>query len=246
MKSDRTRPLIAIVGRELASAEGIRGAGFGAGRLYLDAVYRAGGLPIIVPPLDISADHGSAAVDAFVADLLAHCDGVVLHGGGDIDPAHYGRQPITDTLYGLNERHDLMEIALVRRILDVDRPLLAICRGLQVLNVVCGGTLVQDLDQTAHPGHRRALHPVTLTPGSRVALAMGTDRPTACHSFHHQAVEVLGEDLVITGHSDDGVVEAVESTTSRWVVGVQWHPEDTAVEDPHQQGLFENLVVRCR
>ncbi|MFM8482844.1 MAG: gamma-glutamyl-gamma-aminobutyrate hydrolase family protein, partial [Actinomycetota bacterium] len=94
-----------------------------------------------------------------------------------------------------------------------------------------------------HPGHRKTLHPVRLVAGSRVALAMDAMHPQRCHSFHHQAVDVLGAGLVVTGSSEDGIIEAVETEDDSWTVGVQWHPEDTAAEDPEQQRLFDALVV---
>lgn len=237
------RPLIIVVGRELAKAEGIRGPGFGAGRRYFESISRAGGLPLILAPLaELKNDLGA---------LVQRCDGVVLHGGGDINPAAYGQEPASDALYGINDVHDSLEIALVHQILEQDIPLLAICRGLQVLNVVRGGTLVQDLHSddaalTSHPGHRQKLHSVTLTPESLVAAAMGTTDPQRCHSFHHQAIDIVGAGLTVTGRSSDGVIEAVEIPESRFVVGVQWHPEDTAADDPEQQGLFEALVQAAR
>lgn len=238
-----TSPLIAIVGREIEQAKGVRGPAYGAGRLYLESIARAGGLPVIVPPLDPGARASTPA--SHIAAMVSRCDGVVLHGGGDIDPRHYGQEPTTDTLYGLNERHDLFELAFVRSVLDSGTPLLAICRGLQILNVARGGTLVQDLGENA-VDHRQVLHPVRLTEGSRLARAMGATHPRHCHSFHHQSIDELGAGLVITGHSDDGVVEAVESDDGSWTVGVQWHPEDTAAEDPEQQRLFDALVVAAQ
>ena len=171
--------------------------------------------------------------------LVDRCDAAVLHGGGDIDPALYGSAPETDRLYGINGAHDAVEFALVRAVLDARKPMLAICRGHQMLNVVCGGTLIQHLDDD---DHRERLHCVDLTPGSRVAEAMGTTRPEECFSFHHQAVDLLGDGLMVTGRSDDGVVEAIEWTGPEWIVGVQWHPEDTAETDAQQQSLFDALV----
>lgn len=237
-----TKPLIAIIGREVTEAQGIRGAGIASGRLYLEAIARAGGLPIVVPPLELGTDRSAPELRHHVAAMVSRCDGVVLHGGGDIDPLLYGQDPSTDTLYGVNARHDLFELAFVEEVLTAGIPLLAICRGLQILNVARGGTLVQDLGAD-RPGHRKILHPVRLVAQSRVARAMDTIHPQSCHSFHHQAIDELGAGLVITGRSDDGVVEAIESTEESWTVGVQWHPEDTAAEDPEQQRLFDALVA---
>ncbi len=226
-----TAPLVLIVGREITETRGLRTSGFGAGDRYQTALVRAGTVPIILPPIvDLVRD---------VPDLVDRCDAVVLHGGGDIDPARYGRSRETEHLYGINAAHDEVEWAVVRAVLDSRTPMLAICRGHQMLNVVCGGTLIQHLGL---PEHREHPHPVDLTPESRVSRAMGATRPEACFSFHHQAIGDVGDGLVVTGRSDDGVIEAIEWTGPEWIVGVQWHPEDTADSDPQQQALFEALV----
>ena len=224
-------PLVLIVGREITESKGLRTAGYGAGDRYQNALVRSGGIPLVVPPIVDLVDDLRGLVD--------RCDAAVLHGGGDIDPALYGSAPETDRLYGVNDAHDTVEFALVRAVLDARKPMLAICRGHQMLNVVCGGTLIQHLDL---PGHSNEFHPVDVAEDSRVARAMGTNRPMSCYSFHHQAVRDLGSDLVITGRSEDGTVEAVEWSGPEWIVGVQWHPEDSADEDPQQQGLFDALV----
>ena len=229
-----TAPLVLIVGREISQAVGVRGEAFGAGRKYSLAIQRAGGVPLILPPLDLSP--------AQVHEAVAGVDAIVLHGGGDIDPQHYGQSPTSDELYGINPRHDAAELAVVRAALESERPLLAICRGLQILNVALGGSLVQHMGL---PGHREEFHPVDLVPGCRTAVAMGSEHPTRCHSFHHQAIDRLGSSLRIVGRHADGTIEAVETTGDAWVVGVQWHPEDSADTDPQQQGLFDELVRRA-
>jgi putative glutamine amidotransferase len=117
--------------------------------------------------------------------------------------------------------------------------MLAICRGLQVVNVAHGGTLIQDLGTE---DHRQRYHSVDLTPSSKVAQAIGATQAKACHSFHHQAVDSLGHGFVISGVAIDGTVEAIESTTATWCVAVQWHPEDSAAEDQQQQNLFDALI----
>ncbi|MFM8857427.1 MAG: gamma-glutamyl-gamma-aminobutyrate hydrolase family protein [Actinomycetota bacterium] len=224
-------PLVLIVGRQISETKGLRTSGFGAGDRYQHALVRSGAVPLILPPIVDLVDD--------VRDLVGRCDAVVLHGGGDIDPARYGRSQETDHLYGVNEAHDAVEHAIVRAVIDLGKPMLAICRGHQMLNVVCGGTLIQHLDL---PGHREQSHPVELDAGSRAALAMGSVDPQSCYSFHHQAVDELGDGLVVSGRSIDGVVEAIEWTGPEWIVGVQWHPEDTADQDPQQQALFDALV----
>ncbi len=119
-------------------------------------------------------------------------------------------------------------------------PVLAICRGLQVLNVALGGTLHQDIGTESH---WRVLHPVDVEPGSILAGALGTTRPAACHSVHHQSLNAVAAPLRVVGRAADGTIEAVELPDSRFVVGVQWHPEDTAATDPEQQALFDALVA---
>lgn len=224
-------PLVLIVGREITRTQGLRTPGYGAGDRYQKALVRSGAIPLVVPPILDLVDELRGLVD--------RCDAVVLHGGGDIDPALYASAPETDRLYGVNGAHDAVEFAMVRAVLDARKPMLAICRGHQMLNVVCGGTLIQHLDL---PEHSNEFHPVEVADDSRVARAMGTNRPGSCFSFHHQAVRELGSDLVVTGRSEDGIIEAIEWTGPEWIVGVQWHPEDSAEEDPHQQGLFDGLV----
>jgi putative glutamine amidotransferase len=221
-------PLIAVPGRLRDDIRGARGGAVLAGRHYLDAVARAGGVPVLLDP--------SQPVDP---DVVARFDGLLLLGGGDVDPARYGvshRHPEVD---GIDERHDAFELAALRAALDLDRPVLAVCRGCQVLNVALGGTLRQHVDD-----HRGRLHPVTVVPGSRTEAAMGTATPTGW-SRHHQVIERVGDGLVVTAHDADGLVEGVE-LPDRWVVGVQWHPEDSAADDPAQQGLFNAFVAECR
>ena len=202
------------------------------GRFYSDAVHRAGGLPVVIPPTD----------DVDVIDsTIDRCDAMVLLGGGDVSPSSYG-QTERARLFGVNEFVDRFEIAAIHRAISRDIPVLAICRGHQVLNVALGGTLIQHLDAT--DDHRDTMHDVQLVPGSRVALAMVTHEPLV-HSFHHQAIDALGEGLTVVGTHRDGTIEAVEHSTASWVVGVQWHPEDTAEVDPGQQGLFDELVRRA-
>lgn len=224
-------PVVLIVGREITEPTGVRGPAFGIGRTYAHAITRAGGIPIILPPIIDLSDQ--------LETLLSRCDAIVLHGGGDIDPKHYGQSPITPALYGINSNHDEIEIAVARQALAEDIPMLAICRGLQVVNVAHGGTLIQDLGTD---DHRQKYHPVNLTPDSKVAQAIGATQAKACHSFHHQAVDSVGNGFVVTGVATDGTIEAIESTTATWYVAVQWHPEDSATTDQQQQNLFDTLI----
>jgi putative glutamine amidotransferase len=227
-----SRPLIAIPGRRSDEAQGQRTAVVVGGRLYADAVQRAGGLPVVIPPTD-DLDLIRATVE--------RCDGMVLLGGGDVSPSKYGCE-VNARLFGVNEFIDDFEIAAVGHAISLDLPVLAICRGHQILNVALGGTLIQHLEN--FEVHRDTMHEVQLTQGSLVADAMGTTQPMT-HSFHHQAIDTVAPSLTVVGHYSDGTIEAVQHTTATWVIGVQWHPEDTAEMDPAHQGLFNALVQRA-
>lgn len=225
------KPLVVIVGRQSDEAKGVRGQPFAAGQAYFRAVERAGGVPLMLPPI-------SGLVDDIPA-LLARTDAVVFHGGGDIDPRRYGQEASDESLYGIVADHDAMELAMVTAAIAADKPVLAICRGLQILNVALGGTLVQDIGSEDHWLQFTANE---LDAGSRIAKAMGTETPQRCHCVHHQALDRLGEGLQVVGRHAGGIVHAVELDGARWIVGTQWHPEDSAAEDPQQQGLFDDLI----
>jgi putative glutamine amidotransferase len=193
-------------------------------RMYVDAVQRAGGAAVLLP-----ADPG------WVADpdeLLDRIDGLMLAGGADIDPSAYGAPRDPATVATVPER-DAFELALTRRALERDLPFLGICRGMQLMNVAAGGTLIQHLpDSHGHEEHRRvsgsfdgADHDVRLQPGSLAARAAGEERH-ATKSHHHQGVDAVGEGLVVTGWATvDDLPEAIEQPERRFALGVQWHPE---------------------
>jgi len=214
--------------------------GYGVPENYVDAVRRAGGRATLILPGD----------DRLPGELLDRYDGLLLVGGGDVEPTRYG-QGATDTIYGVEEDRDAFEIDLLREADRREMPTLCICRGMQVLNVAFGGTLHQDLPATerfmAHgtpSGADELFHDVKLEPGSRTAEAAAAD-VVACSSHHHQGVDVVGEGLIETGWSEDGLVEALERDRG-WMLGVQWHPEDSAARDAAQQGLFDAFVDRAR
>ena len=212
----------------------MRGPAFAAGQTYFRAVERAGGVPLLLPPIPALLDR--------LPTLIERVDAVVLHGGGDVDPRLYGEEQTADEVYGIVPEHDEVELAVVRAALDADLPMLAVCRGMQVLNVALGGTLVQHIGSE---DHWFAHHPVTLEAGSRIAKALQSDTAARCHSVHHQAVGRLGAGLSLVAQAEDGMPEAVEVDGASWVLGVQWHPEDTAAEDPQQQALFDELVTQA-
>ncbi len=187
---------------------------------YVAPLQRAGGLAVLLA-VDVRAPPA----------LLDRVDGLLLVGGADIDPAMYGapRDPATESVY---PERDAFEIALLREAIGRELPVLGICRGMQILNVALGGTLLQDLVAAdgSHP-HRRVRgtfegndHTVRLTPGSLAARAVGEHEHVA-HCHHHQAVLSLGDGLVVSGCAEDGVIEAIELADGRWGLGVQWHPE---------------------
>jgi putative glutamine amidotransferase len=193
-------------------------------REYADAIQRAGGIALILPPDPRALEHPDE-----ILDLL---DGLILAGGADVDPGAYGaeRHPAT---VNTNPERDGFEIALAQAAIARDLPFLGICRGMQVLNVARGGTLLQHLPEShGHEDHRRtpgsfdgADHQVRLDAGSLAARAAGEETHRTL-SHHHQGVDAVGEGLVVTGHSElDELPEAVELPGSRYVLGVQWHPE---------------------
>jgi putative glutamine amidotransferase len=185
----------------------------------------------------------SSRPDTDPAGLVGGVDGVLILGGADVDPAAYGEDAVADNLYAIDPIADAFEIELARRALDDHVPLLGICRGMQVMNVAAGGSLVQDLgDGTMHniPGEEAPLvdHDVTLDPGSRLER-LYTQPVLRIRSGHHQAVDRLGAGLAVTATATDGTIEALESVNESWAVGVQWHPED-ADGDPAQ---LETLIA---
>jgi len=232
-------PLVLIVGRLATEAKGVRGEPYAAGRRYFESVARAGGMPLMLPPITSLIDD--------IPDLLRQVDAVVLHGGGDVDPRRYGQEPSAEQLYGIVAEHDEVELAVVAAVLSLEVPMLAICRGMQVLNVAMGGTLVQDIGQHDIGGesHWFAHHQVALEAGSRLAKAIGSETVTAAHCVHHQALDRIADGLVVVGMTADGIVHACESTSDAWVVATQWHPEDTSATDTQQQSLFTSLVDAC-
>ena len=202
---------------------------------YVSSVERAGGRALVIPPSD-GDPH----------EVLSIVDGLVLSGGHDIDPSLYGAEPHPETRTGSAAR-DRAELALLDAALQIEMPLLAICRGMELLNVGRGGTLNQHLpDALESDGHRAtpgafSFHDVTTEGGSEIADALGS---RACvNSHHHQAIERLGEGLRPTAWADDGTVEAIELTSDARVIGVQWHPEELP-DDPLFARLLEHANTR--
>jgi putative glutamine amidotransferase len=207
---------------------------------YVEAIRRAGGIPLLIPP-------GEPNLDA----LLSAIDGLILAGGGDLDPELYeGSQH--ETIYMVDDERDLTELRMAAAVVARDVPTLGICRGVQVINVALGGTLIEHLpdvvgEAVAHraPPRLPTNHGVRLDPDSHLATILQTDEIDSA-SWHHQALRRLGDGLRVVAWAPDGTVEAVEMPGHPWLYAVQWHPELTAAHDPVQQRLFDTFVDACR
>ncbi len=239
------RPLIGVTTSEVRFAESIEPTPqsdpprreMTLGLTYLRAIEAAGGLPVVMPPLELEA----------IEPLLGRLSAVCLSGGPDLDPETYEERPHPQ-LGPIEPDLDRFELELARRADDRGLPILAICRGTQALNVARGGSLHQHLPD--RPGvtieHRQPMagnliaHGVTIAAGSRLARLMGR-REAAVNSFHHQAVHRLGHGLRAVAWSPDGVIEGIEAPARDFVVGVQWHAESMVGRREHAR-LFRGLV----
>jgi len=246
------RPLVAVVAYHLANDRVARWpeGGYGVPAPYIDALRRSGARTAIVSPGEPGTAH----------EVLEPFDGLLLVGGGDVDPARYAAKPDAEHNYGVEPDRDAFEIGLLLAAERSKVPVLCICRGMQIMNVAYGGTLTQHLpavDGLLEHGvpleGTETLHVVT--PERRSYLAAVTKSgDLSCSSHHHQGVDRVGERLRISGRSPDGLVEALEldvgqaddPATEPWILGVQWHPEETASTDRAQQSLFDALTLLSR
>ena len=247
---DRYRPLIAVVAYHLDGSRVARWpeGGYGVPALYLDALRRAGARTAILAP----GEEGQPEA------LLEPFDGLLLVGGGDVDPARYAGD-MNEHVYAVEPDRDETEIALLHAAERLAMPTLCICRGVQVMNVAYGGTLLghlPDVDGLQVHGvpldQTQTIHDVLVESGSRLSAVAKTDR-LASLSHHHQGIDRVGDGLVVTARTEDGLIEAIErvvpdseDTSAPWMLGVQWHPEETAEEDPAQQSLFDALALLAR
>lgn len=210
---------------------------------YVQAVIRAGGLPVIVP-VELEED---------VDQLIAMFDGLLLSGGADINPTLFNEEP-HEYLGEVSPSRDSIELELARRMLKTGKPILGICRGMQVLNVAVGGTLYQDLyKQNEGPilqhiqkaPNTHASHYVRVEKGSLLESIAGSER-IQVNSYHHQSLKDVPSDFKVTGVASDGIVEAIESTDEQFVLGVQWHPEAlSAAADAVSLRIFEKFISAC-
>jgi putative glutamine amidotransferase len=241
-----TAPIILIPCRNDTSGQFHNLPMQGMGQAYLSAVIAAGGIPLLLP---LGMDEPR------LFQVLDMADGLLLAGGVDVAPALFGEEP-HPRLGKVDAERDAAEMILAKRALEIGIPLLAICRGIQVLNVAAGGTLYQDIaSQSPHtlkhdcfyPAHPRdhIAHTVAIEPESRLSAIMGQGAVPPCgvpvNSLHHQSIEDLGSGLQIVAKAPDGVVEAAEGTGDAWVVAVQWHPEELPAR-PDMRALFHAFV----
>jgi putative glutamine amidotransferase len=211
---------------------------------YLRAVELAGAVPLLIP---------ITQQETTLREIYGHIHGLLLVGGVDIQPQRYHEQP-HPALGKTDPKRDWVELVVASWALSDGLPILGICRGIQLLNIIFGGTLWQDVGAQAsdtiehnfHPGYayNRLSHSVHLERHSRLAEVFG-DLEVQVNSLHHQAVKVVGKGLSVTARAPDGIVEGLEGSNTAWVTAVQWHPEWLLEDDPRMKRLFETFVVRC-
>lgn len=239
------RPVIGIATQTLPAFTGERQTCWLMGRSYIEAIRTVGGVPWLIPL--IPQDHDT------LQEIFDRLDGVFVTGGVDVDPARYGepRSPLCGTT---DSDRDAVEIALLRHALDRGLPVLAVCRGLQILNVACGGTLYQDVASQVpaalkhdhfptpeNPSRKFLAHDVTVKAGSRLGKILG-DAVVPVNSMHHQAIKDLAPSLAATAYAPDGIIEGAEGTGSQFVVAVQWHPEELTETQPGMARLFTSFA----
>lgn len=206
---------------------------------YVEAVYKAGGIPVIMPQ----------TTDLEVCKKFAETlDGLIIPGGADVSPMFYGEQPVKEVTY-IRADNDRFEFEILKLCLEAKKPILGICRGMQLINVAFGGTLWQDIPSQIPDamGHlqdsslrNEPFHTVNLEEGSRIAKIVGADSVDTT-TYHHQCIKDLAEGLKVTGKTSDGIIEVVEGTESD-IIAVQWHPEGLACKNEGILNLFKTLV----
>jgi len=232
-------PLIVIPGRRSENDSGVRGPACAVGARYVTGVTVAGGTAMVLPPMSERIDE--------VAEIVERFDGVLLHGGIDVSPWRYHQAQIHSSVTMLDESLDNFELAVLDAALRQNKPILAICRGMQLLNVALGGTLFQHLPdhRPSDVNHWASSHTLSVEKTSLLYGAVRDDVVEVASSYHHQGVDRLGSNLKPTGFAPDGLVEAIEHMNRDWVIGVQWHPEDT-LDATSTKLLMSEFVMQCR
>lgn len=238
--AERGRPLVVLPARFSATASALRYRAEVAAAKLVQAVYDAGAEPLVIHP-EVPPGTAGDELDALVRDRIWMADGVLLPGGGDL-AAHWAGQRAHAAQYDVDDTQDAFDLSLARVALHDGIPLLAICRGVQVVNVARGGDLVQDLTDTLGADHRHLVHDIEIPADSPLRSVVPGDRMTVS-CYHHQGLGRLGRSLRASAYAGDGTVEAVAlHGHAGWYLGVQWHPEDTAGADAQQAGLFRAFV----
>jgi len=218
------RPRIALIGRFTNTASALRYAGVVSSRALLESLWEAGADPVTLLP----------ASESDWEQRLHGFQGVLLAGGGDINPARYGQAPDA-SVYDVDDLQDDSDFCMAEYVLQEGIPTLAVCRGLHVVNVVRGGTLIQDMTEN----HRHIVQEVEVIDYESFGF---TSELVGTSCYHHQSIDNIGTGLDVLGRAPDGTIEAVGIASTGWARGVQWHPEDTATSDANQRGLFARLV----
>ena len=206
---------------------------------YIQAIKSVGGIPLILPLVKSKS---------LIEEYVNLCDGFLFCGGGDITPLLFGEEPLTD-IGTTDITLDLFQIRVMKTVLEKDKPILAICRGMQVLNVACGGNIYQDISLASfetinhmQPSMTRkdVSHKVIMEPSSKLHKLLGNFVFT--NSFHHQSIHHLGKDLIVSAFTKDGIIEGIEMPSRTFVVGVQWHPENMLKTASNMKQLFHALI----
>lgn len=236
MKPHSARPVIGLTTYHPTEE---RKNSYSTNEQYIECLHQVGAVPILFP--HVSTDY--------INDWLDMVDGVIMTGGGDINPTRYGNINQNIKIYGVNDRRDEVEFALIKEVIKRNKPCLCICRGMQVLNVALGGSMYQDIySETDHdviPHWNEAqstntTHTVRIDQNSKLYHILGAESRVI--SYHHQAVKTLGANLRAVAWAQDGIIEAIEHTQANNLIAIQWHPERCSKDYSRQQCLFDNLV----
>ena len=239
------RPVIGIATQTLPAVPGERQACWLMGRSYVEELRKVGAVPWVIPLVPHDPDT--------LAEIFSRLDGVFITGGVDVDPTRYGEEK-SPLCGAIDPDRDAVEIALLAHATERHLPVLAVCRGIQILNVARGGTLYQDVTAQVpaalkhdyfptpeRPSRKYLAHDVTVKPGTRLADILG-DRVVPVNSMHHQAIKELAPGLLPTAYAPDGIIEGVEGANGQYLVGVQWHPEELTDDHPGMRRLFTSFV----